>query len=214
MPRKIIPIISNVPYHVSARCINKEWFDLPIEIVWAIMEDYLYLMSKEFDVKIHSFVLMSNHFHLLITATKDNLSAALLYFMRETSREISRLSGRINQTYGARNHKTLLTSYHYFMNTYKYIYQNPLRAGLCKRVEDYRFSTLNGLCGLNRLIIPVEEDTILFDPNFIDANLEWLNIRPSLELENEMRLALTRPEFKLSLCKTSRNPSLLEEQLF
>ena len=53
---------------------------------------------------------MGNHFHLLVTAPDGNLSAAMLYFMRETSREVSRRSGKINQTWGMWNRKTVITN--------------------------------------------------------------------------------------------------------
>lgn len=213
MPRKYVPIIPDFPYHISARCHNGEWFDLPMETVWSIMEDYLFLISALYGVQIHSFVLMSNHFHLILTASRGNLSAALLYFMRETSREITRLTGRINQTYGSRNHKTILGTYLYYMNTYKYIYRNPVRAGICDKVEEYPYSTLHGLCGLKPLIVPLVEDSILFSPDFDKSALQWLNSKPLVEQEEEIRQALRRPKFELKTSRKTGRPSLLENQL-
>lgn len=213
MPRKKYPNNPLNPYHVSARCLNREWFPLPIELTWSIMEDYLYLIAAQFNVRIHSFVLMSNHFHLIISAPHNNLSQALLYFMRETSKEIGRLSGRINQVYGARNFKTHLGSFHYFMNTYKYVYRNPVRAGICQFVEEYPYSTLHGQCGLKKLIIPLAEDTLLFDPNFSESALRWLNATPNIELEDEMRLILRRSNFESKAPKRTGRLSLLETQL-
>ncbi len=214
MPRKIIPLIPSDPYHISARCHNREWFQLPLACVWSIMGDYLYLTSSLYGLRLHSFVLMSNHFHLLLTAPNGNLSEALLYFMRETSREITRSSGRINQTYGIRNHKTRIGDYLYFMNSYKYVYQNPVRAGICKNAEDYPYSSLHGLCGLSRLSIPLVEDTILFSPEFDESALKWINTPPEPSLQEEMRLALRRGnmEFKTSR-KTGRESKLKETLL-
>ena len=211
MPRKLIPISPSDPYHISARCLNREGFKLPLAGVWSLMEDYLFLTSSLYGLRIHSFVLMSNHFHLLLTAPNGNLSEALLYFMRETSREITRMSGRINQTYGSRNHKTRIGNYHYFMNTYKYVYQNPVRAGICERAENYPYSSLNGLCGLSRLSIPLVEDTILFSPVFDESALRWINKPPDFSLQEAMRLALRRAdlEFKASR-KTGRESKLKE----
>lgn len=211
MPRHYIPVAAGVPYHVAARTVNREPFPLPLDRVWSLMENHLFLMSKGFDVDIHSFVLMPNHFHLIATARKPNFSSALLYFMRETSKEFNRQSGRMNQVYGSRNYKTMLTNYHYFLNTYKYVYQNPLRARLCRRVQDYPYSTLRGLCGGKPLLIPIAEDTVLFTPRFSDETLRWLNSRPPQEHEIEMRLALRKARFRL----VSRNqqPSELESRL-
>lgn len=213
MPRRQVPIVPMDPYHINARCINREWFQLPLETVWSIMEDYLWLINAMFELRIHAFLLMSNHFHWLVTAPNGNLSAALLFFMRETSKEITRLSGRINQTYGTRNHKTHIPSYHHFMNTYKYIYQNPLRAGICKQVEDYPFSSLHGLCGLKKLFVPLVEDTILFTPNFDERILSWLNTRSKPEHDEAMHQALRRPQLEFKTCRKTGRPNPLENEL-
>jgi hypothetical protein len=67
--------------------------------------------------------------------------------------------------------------YHHFTTVYKYIYRNPVEAGLCQYVEEYPWSTLNGLLGFSKLHIPVEEDTFLFDAG-VTPILEWLNTAP------------------------------------
>jgi putative transposase len=212
MPRKQIPIVATDPYHITARCINRQWFDLPISSVWSIMENYLYLLCASYNLKIHAFVLMSNHFHLLLTAPEGNLSSALLYFMRETSKQITFMSGRINQTYGNRNHKTRINSYHHFLNTYKYVYQNPVQSGLCNKVQDYPYSTLNGILGGSQLVIPICEN-ILFADDFQNSELEWLNKNPSKEHWQQMKAALRRSTFELKVCKRTRLRSPLENEL-
>jgi len=83
------------PYHVTARCINREWFRIPLEEVWAITNDYLWVTIREFNLLVYGFVLMPNHWHLIATSPDCNLGPALNYFMRETSREITPLSGRM-----------------------------------------------------------------------------------------------------------------------
>jgi REP element-mobilizing transposase RayT len=176
--------------------------------VWEIMSDYLYFVSHHYQLKIYAFVLMSNHFHLLASTPEINLSEILNYFMRETSREIGRLSGRINQIYGARNHKTLLPSFHYYMNTYKYIYRNPVRAKICNDVVEYPYSTLHGLLGLRRMIIPMAEDTLLFKGELDESHLLWLNTPSIAEHEDEMRRALRRSVFKLPKTKDRRKSEL------
>jgi putative transposase len=176
------------------------------------MEDYLYLVAHLYTLRIHSFVLMPNHFHMIVTNPEVNLSAAMNYFMRETSREITRLSGRINQTYGNRHHKSALSTHHYFMNAYKYVYRNPVRAGLSKYVEGYVFSTLNGTLGLSRQAIPLCQDPVLFAPNFDDSTLAWLNKKPCLDQEAEVRKALRRATFNLVTNKNGSR-SLLETEL-
>lgn len=214
MPRKTVPISGQHPYHITARCINREWFRLGLPTVWSIMCDYLYLCHQLYGVQIHSFVLMPNHFHLIVTSPNKNLSEFLLYFMRETSREITRLSGRINQTYGSRNHKCLINSYRYFMNCYKYVYQNPLRAELSKTVESYPFSTLNKILGLDSLVIPICDDSILFNPTPNQEVLDWLNERRDEHLEEEMRQSLKRSIMEYRTSRKTNKLSVLAMEVF
>lgn len=196
MTKKRTPIVPDRPYHLGARCINREWFRVPIDEAWSIFGDYLYLMKCGFGVEIHSFVLMSNHFHLIATFPEGNLGHAMNYFMRETSRVISRSSGRINQVYGGPHHKSLLESYRYFLHAYKYVYRNPVEAQLCEMVEEYPYSTLSGLLGLNRIVIPVTEDLLLFDPS-VESALRWLNQSYKKGHRDAIRTALSHSTFSL-----------------
>jgi hypothetical protein len=99
------------------------------------------------------------------------------------------------------------------MNAYKYLYRNPVRAEICKGVEDYKYSTLSGLLGGQKLIIPLIEDTLLFNPTFDDSTLLWLNRDTSKEHDEEMRLALRRAVFKLPREKSTGLASDLEKIL-
>ncbi len=172
------------------------------------MEDYLFLCNKLYGLDIHAFVLMPNHFHLIASAAAGNISESLNHFMRETSKEISKLSGRINQTYGSRNHKSLITNHHHFTNVYKYVYRNPVRAKLVSTVEEWPYSTVTGLLGLRKLSIPVVEDTLMFPEQFDESNLTWLNTTPETAHEDEIRKALRKAKFCLP--KFKRQDSVLE----
>jgi REP element-mobilizing transposase RayT len=165
--------------------------------VWKIMCRHLHFLSFGFNVKIHSFVLMSNHFHLLATTPEANLSQAMAYFMKATSTELTSAGNRINQTYGARHFRSIVEKNHYYELCYKYIYRNPVVAGLCDLVEDYKYSTLQGLLGQSRLDIPVCEDHLLFSN--IESTLRWLNTPSTAENWEVVKSAMKRQRFALSL---------------
>ncbi len=184
------------PYHVGARCINKEWFSSPTDVVWNIFGDQLYLTEKAFNLKIHSFVLMSNHYHMLVTAPELNLSQAMNYFLRESSRRGLKDNKRINHTFSARFFRSRVSGFHHFTTVYKYIYRNPVEAGLCNHVEEYPWSTLNALLGFSKLVIPLQEDTLLFDSG-LEPTLKWLNTDPGSENRDAVRKAVRRSEFAL-----------------
>ena len=197
MPR-LHPIYTpDFPYHISARSHNKEWFHLPIEKIWETLSNYLYFINEAYKVEIHSFVLMDNHFHMIARFPENNMSEAMNYFMRESSRKISRDSGRLNQVYGSRYFRSLISKPHYLDHAYKYIYRNPVEAGLCERVEDYPYSTLHILLGNRNGVIPLVEDPRL-DGTLLTKTLEWLNESPDKDDKEEIRKALRRNEFLLT----------------
>lgn len=129
--------------------------------------------------------------------------------MRETSRELTRRSRRINHLYGARFHRTVITSPIYYLHAYKYVYRNPVKAGLCELVEEYRYSSLQGLLGETWLDIPVSEDDNWGTLETRENTLEWLNTSPTDEEWDQVRKALKKSEFKLT--RIDNRPSALED---
>jgi REP element-mobilizing transposase RayT len=209
MPRASREVSFDFPYHLRNRCINKEWFSLPMHVVWEIFSEQLYLANKAFNLQIHSFVLMSNHYHLLASTPEGNLSECMRYFQTEVSREITRLSRRINQTFGGPFGSTVIGSNHYFLAAYKYVYRNPVKAGLVERAENYRYSTLNGLIGRSKLIIPLCEDSTLFSD--VEGTLNWIGTAFTENHSDQIQKALRRREFKYPVEKIGRKPSELEK---
>lgn len=175
-----------------------------MEQVWEIMSEQLYFISFGFGVEVHAFVLMNNHFHLLLSTPEANLSEAMSWFMRETSRALTRAGNRMNQTYGGRHFRCVVGSHHYYLNAYKYLYANPLKAGMCSNVTDYPYSSLRGLLGLDQLAFPVVEDLTLFSD--LEGTLDWLNQVPSEENWEVVRRALRRKEFGLPQIDSRPHP--------
>jgi len=161
------------PYNISARCINKEWFNIPLERVWDIMCEELLFTVKDKNLVIHSFVLMGNHFHLIASTPDSNISDCMWQFMHRSSLRLTREGNRINETYAGRHYKCILQHQNYFLNAYKYNYRNPVEAGLCKKVEDYPFSTLQAKLGLTNQRFPMAEDTTLQSSPAL--TIKWLN---------------------------------------
>ena len=73
--RKPITRSSKLYYHIYARSNNRDFFYLPQNVVWDIFMEQLHLLQIEFDVKISAFVLMNNHFHLLLLTPKEDIDS-------------------------------------------------------------------------------------------------------------------------------------------
>jgi putative transposase len=212
MPRKHPSYRTDCPYHVTARTNNQAWFQLPMTKVWDIFQNQLFFIHHAYGIQIHAFVLMTNHFHLLISDPDGNLSKALRWLMTETSREINALQKSKNHLYGQRHYRTLISSSHYFLHAYKYVYRNPIEAGACNSAEEYPFSTLRGLLGMEKMIIPLSEDTLLGED--LEGTLRWINSRPEIENYEAVRMALKKSDFKLKRNRQTRRDSPLEFQRY
>lgn len=143
MPRKPLLRSDTSPYHVINRANNKEPFPLPMKTLWHIFVETLAATKNKYPFDLHCFVLMNNHYHLLIQTPHSNLDQIMHDFNMKLSHKIATASGRINRIFGARYKWSLIMNQKYYLSVYKYIYQNPLRAHIASRVEHYPYSSLN-----------------------------------------------------------------------
>lgn len=155
----------------------------------------LHFCSFAFGIEIHAFVLMKNHYHLIVRTPNANLSHFMCYFNRELSKEINRTTGRINQTFGNRYYASLVKDPRYYLSLYKYVYRNPVEAGACEKVEQYMHSTLQHVLGNKKMEFPVFDFPIV-DGNWL-KNLDWLNENHKKEEREQIRQSLKKPIFEL-----------------
>jgi REP element-mobilizing transposase RayT len=173
-----------------------------MDYAWELFQNELMMAHYNKGLRIHAFVLMPNHYHLLASVTSFPIGPIMREMLTPLAKQMNKSSGRINQIFGGRHYKCELDSFHYFLNCHKYLYSNPLRAGLCNWSEEWKYSTLNGLLGLNKLIVPLEEDTILFSPHFNGRELDWINTPIKQSDFADFRKALEKKKFKLPRLKS------------
>lgn len=199
MPRKRFFPCSDFAYHVTSRSNNREWFYISSELCWSVFLEKLTITAQKYQTEIHALVLMSNHFHLVISTPQSNLNRAMRYFLTETSRTIQNMSNRINHVFGARYRWSLLDSAYSLAYVMKYVYRNPLRAGICKGVETYPYSSFNEqylkeghplVHGLGNYWAMV--------PRERQKQIQWLNSPADEEAEKLIQLGLRRKIFQFS----------------
>ncbi len=200
MPRK--PLITSpiFPYHVCARANNREWFTLPLDEVWDIFTKCLIRTQELFGCDYYAFVLMGNHFHLIIGTPNENVGLAMRHFLTEASRGIARASNRINKIFGARYKWSILQDAYSYAYVLKYVLRNPIRARICERAELYPYSTLSQTwVGRSDLPICSRADGLeRFVPRIPSEMLSWLNEPIEPKHEQLIENALRRFEFKFS----------------
>lgn len=184
MGRKKLIKTDQGSYHIWARANNKDSFPLSSSRCWGIFNYYLNELVLRYGVKIHAFVLMSNHFHMVISTPNANLDQCMRYFMTQTSKGMSMASDRINHVYGGPYGWTLIESPITYAVMIKYVYRNPVKANICNKVELYPWSTLT-----NKNIKYILEPKPEFDemvPKEEGEQLSWLNQNTKSELESEI----------------------------
>lgn len=179
--------------------------------VWNIFCEELTRTILDKKLVVHSFLLMSNHYHLIASTPESNISDCMHQFMMRTSRRLTRAGNRLNETFAGRHYKCILQHPNYYLNAYKYNYRNPVTAGICDLVEKYPYSTLRGIINKSELKIPLEkDDTYCMDPV---GTLKWLNETPQIEKLEAVRYGLKRQYFKPKKDTKNNRPLIGENDI-
>ena len=153
LPRLTLP---GYPHHVIQRGNNRQ----PIFSVNAEREMLLALLAQnaaKFNVAIHAYVLMDNHFHLLATPeTADGLPLMMQAVGRSYVRYFNDRHGRTGTLWEGRYKSTLIQTDRYLLACMAYIDLNPVRAGMVGAALDFPWSSHAHYVGLrsDKLLTP------------------------------------------------------------
>jgi putative transposase len=213
MSRKKLERSDVYPYHVTVRTNNREQFLLPLEKVWEIVGHECLFLSLIYGTEFQAVVLMPNHIHMILTVPQFDLGIVMNEFLKSISRTLNRLTGRTGHLFGSAHHRSIIKNSRYFGIVIKYVYRNPVKAGLCGKVEQYPFSTLHGLLGEAHLPFPISYSRMALEsslPAFEALHqLVWLNQPFPKEAEVLIRKALRRTVIESILSETTRRESEL-----
>ena len=97
--------------------------------------------SSRFQIDVFAYVLMGNHYHLLLKTHEGNLSKAMQWLGTTYTRKINLKYGRIGHLFQGRYKSLLVENDRYLLRLSCYIHRNPLRARIVKRLSDYPWSS-------------------------------------------------------------------------
>ena len=98
-------------------------------------------MVGRFDIEVHGYVLMGNHYHLLIRTRYANLSRAIQWLGLTYSMWFNRRYSRTGHLFQGRFKSFVIENDRYFTAMCLYIHRNPVRAGIVKDLLDYPWSS-------------------------------------------------------------------------
>lgn len=97
--------------------------------------------NRRFDYNILAYVIMNNHYHLLMQTFKNPIGEVMFNINNVTAKFIRdnlKCSGHVFQ---GRYNSKLVNTNEYFLWLIRYIHRNPVRAKICAKVEDYKWSS-------------------------------------------------------------------------
>ncbi|MCW5222105.1 transposase [Verminephrobacter aporrectodeae subsp. tuberculatae] len=143
-------------HHVIQRGNNRQPIfidDQDFETMRALLAD----KARTHGVAVHAYVLMGNHFHLLLTpATQDGLPQLMQALGRRYVQYFNRRHARSGTLWEGRYRGTVLQAGRYLLPCMVYLDLNPVRAGLVAQAADYPWSSHGHWTGLrnDRLLTP------------------------------------------------------------
>lgn len=148
--------VAGVPQHVVQRGNNRQVSFFNDE-GYGVYLDKLKEYSRKYGVDVHSYVLMTNHVHLLVTPDESQGVSRLMQALgRYYVRYVNQIHKRTGTLWEGRYKSTLIDSECYFLAVSRYIEFNPVRAKMVNHPAEYTWSSyqMNGLGRAIELITP------------------------------------------------------------
>ena len=161
MPRKY-RITDAGFYHVINRGVERRNVFLDDEDFEKFIE-LLQFIKDKFKIKIHSFCLMSNHYHLLIETASANISDAIKYLNSMYSSWFNKKYNRSGHLWQGRFKSYYLYDDAQFWIVSKYIERNPIEAKMVSNVNEYKYQSFY-FWNTNKVILL--EDSMIFEMKF------------------------------------------------
>lgn len=120
---------------VEQRVIFKEPAD------YEYFEELMCFYMKSYGITLHNYCLMSNHYHLLIETSTDNLSKFMRQLNMNYAIYFNKKYKRVGHLWQGRFKSWYVTDEAYLYTLILYIEQNPMKAKMVKEMQDYPYSS-------------------------------------------------------------------------
>lgn len=109
----------------------------------------LALSIKRFNLILHGYCLMDNHYHLLLETPDGNLSEGMRQINGLYTQSFNRAHNRVGHIFRGRYKAILIEKENYLLALCRYIVLNPVRAGVVRNPADYEWSNYRDTAGMN-----------------------------------------------------------------
>jgi len=97
--------------------------------------------SERFNIEVYAYVLMGNHYHLLLKTLDANLSKGMQWFGTTYTRKFNLTNNQSGHLFQGRFKSIIIENDAYLLRLSCYIHRNPLRAGIVDRLAEFKWSS-------------------------------------------------------------------------
>ena len=97
--------------------------------------------KAKYPFDIHSYCLMTTHFHMLISTKQVEIWKIMQHLMHNYAMGFNRRHGSRGHVFDSRYASSLVEDGIYFLEVSRYIHLNPVRAGMVRAPLDYPYSS-------------------------------------------------------------------------
>ena len=133
-------------YHVTARG-NERKKIFFTKRDYERFKEYLTFARERFGCFLHGYVLMSNHYHLILETPEGNLSRIMHYLNGSYTTYINAKRKRRGHLFQGRFKSIVVDKDSYLLELSRYLHLNPVRAGMVEQPEDYAYSSYRSFVG-------------------------------------------------------------------
>lgn len=191
MPRFPRNYLKTSFFHVMSQGLNKNFiFEDSIDIKFYIKN--MYEIKDKYNVKIIAYCIMNNHVHMLLeTAGVENLSKYMHCLNTRFGQYYNKKYKRVGYVFRDRYKAEGIYSEKQLYNCIKYIYDNPVKAEICKKPEEYEFSNYKKIDFIDDeeyVFIDVEEDKEIICEKLVKEFLNKKKMKMEEVRENKAEL--------------------------
>ena len=118
-------------------------------------------LSERFSVEVYAYVLMGNHYHLLLKTLDANLSKAMQWFGTSYTRKFNLKNHSNGHLFQGRFKSIIVENDAYLLRLSCYVHRNPLRTNIVERLADYQWSSYRFYAYKKKPPAWLKTDTIL-----------------------------------------------------
>ena len=102
-------------------------------------------VSSRYDFKIHAYVLMNNHYHLLLENQRENLSHGMRQINSTYAKYYNKKYKRLGHFWQGRFKSWYVFDTNYLFVLFKYLEFNPIEAKITKKAGEYQYTLLHDI---------------------------------------------------------------------